>query len=334
MNVTRHKDLVYKRAEFLKSTGKTLQQHLEGAWQLLPHAAKRAQKMTADEDNIRLWNKRAKRGLLMCGMFHSWERGRSQLVIQLQDEVEEYPIMATEPPKVKGAKGTEFNEGLLFFGIYKNHALILQSSALRISAFDEYLNWLLQDATAEMEAENRVELLDALPRKFKQRDMPPLKSIVITPPLQSGTVAPAAQKADGIAVKGKSAFFGKSLTDLNWLRDVLEGLGAKIPKELLLDGDFNPERVHVDIRLSWRGRDKEREETPVLDTVMRAFRDIENPPIKAITATGTEIRGNELRLKKNVPIAVDGKIPLAGDVFEKMQAYMTELLDSGEIAAD
>lgn len=80
-------------------------------------------------------------------MFHCYEKGRSQLVIQVQEEVVEYPIVATDPPDVKGAKETEFNESVLFFGFHKNHTLVLQNAALHVGSLSDYLNWLLQDAT-------------------------------------------------------------------------------------------------------------------------------------------------------------------------------------------
>lgn len=293
-----------------------------------------AQKLSDDEDNVRLWNKRATRGLLTCGMFHSYERGRSQRILDMLDSAEEYTLEAANPPKAKGKNGkTEFNEGLLLFGVHKNHVLILQSSALRQSAFDDYLNWLLQDETNEIGKDNRIELQDTLPKKLRERNVPPLKSIIFTPPLHAEpTGGGAAHGGTGARVRDLSLRLGQH--DWSWMRSMLEGIGANVPSELRLDGDFKPERIQVEIHLRWKGRDKDRGETPVLDTILRAFRDVDDPPIKAITASGAELRGNELRLKKKVHIAVDGKILLASDVFAQMQAYMTELLASGEILAE
>ena len=334
MKGTRPKDLRYQHAHFLKDTGKTLQQHMDAARAHVKLASNRAQKMGNDEDNVRLWNRRATRGLLTCGMFHSYERGRSQLVIELNDGAEEYTLEAAVPPKAKAKESkTEFNEGLLFFGIHKNHVILLQSSALRQTAFDEYLNWFLQDATDEIGKDNRIELRDMLPKKLRQRNVPPLKSIIFTPPLH-------AEPAEGGHARSTAGAHVRDLSlrldqrDWGWMRAMLEGMGAHVPRELRLDGDFKPERVQVEIHLRWKGRDSDREETPVLDTILRAFRDVDDPPIKAVTASGAELRGNELRLKKKVQIEVDGKIPLAGDVFAKMQAYMAELLESGEILAE
>ena len=122
--------------------------------------------------------------------------------------------------------------------------------------------------------------------------------------------------------------------DWGWLREAMRQMGGEVPEELQLDSDFNPDRLQVNIELRWLGRDKDRDETPVLDTIMRAFRDIDDPPIKAVTATGEEISGNELRLKKPVSLQVDGKIPVPGDVFEQMQKYLTELLERGDIPAE
>ena len=334
MKGTSPKEIRYQHADFLKDTGRTLQHHLDAARARLKLASQRAQKLSDDEDNVRLWNKRSTRGLLTCGMFHSYEHGRSQLVIEMQEGAEEYSLEAAEPPKAKGKNGkTEFNEGLLFFGVHKNHVLLLQSSILRQSAFDDYLNWLLQDASDEIGTDNRITLRDMLPKKLRERNVPPLKSIIFMPPLHTEAVGGAgAHGASRAQVRDLSLRLGRQ--DWGWMRSMLEGMGANVPQELRLDGDFNPERVQVEIHLRWKGRDKDREETPLLDTILHAFRDVDDPPIKAVTANGAELHGNELRLKKKVQIAVDGKLPLASDVFAQMQAYMAELLASGEILAE
>lgn len=331
--ITRQKDLIYHQAVFLKKPSKNLQKLLEGAHVKLGFASQRAQKFGNDEDNIRLWNKRVDRGLLLCGMFHSYERGRSQLVVQVQDKVAEYPIVATDPPTVKGAKETEFNEGLLFFGIHKNHVLILQSASLRTSAFSDYLNWILQDATDQFSKDNRVELQPTLPRNIEKEAASPLKSIILAPSIHTEPVV-AASGPPPSRDKIKEVKMRVEKSDWSWLRDAMRQMGGAVPDDLRLDSDFNTDRLQVNIELRWLGRDKDREETPVLDTIMRAFRDVDDPPIKAVTADGQIFSGNELRLKKPVSIQVDGKIPVPGDVFEQMQKYLAELLERGDISAD
>ncbi len=331
VKISRQKDLLYHRAVFLIPTEKTLQEHVDSAWKKLGFASQRAQKIGGDEDNVRLWNKRHDRGLLLCGMFHSYEIGRSQLVIQVQEEVVEYPIVATDPPDVKGAKETEFNEGLLFFGFHKNHTLVLQSAALRVGALSDYLNWLLQDATDEIGKNNRVELQPTLSRAI-DREASPLKSIVLSPSIHAAPVTSTRSSTLQAPIKEVSMRVDKA--DWGWLRAAMQQMGGDVPRELRLDSDFNPDRVQVNIELRWLGRDKDRAETPVLDSILRAFRDVDNPPIKAVTANGEEIDGNTLRLRKPVSINVDGKVPVPGDVFEQMQKYLTELLERGDIPAE
>jgi hypothetical protein len=224
------------------------------------------------------------------------------------------------------------NEGLLFFGVHGNHVILLQSSALRRLALEEYLNWLLQDACGEMAKDNRLELVDRIPKKHRKNGKEsPIQSIVLVPPFQTSPGRPSGTR-DVDAVREMRVRVGAKTW--SWIREAMSSMGAEMPSDLDLDADFNPERVHIEIQLSWRGRDKERAETPVLDQVLRAFRDVDDPPIVARTASGKEIKGDELRLKKlRVPIEHDGRNPLAASVFEQMQKYLTELLDSGDIGA-
>ena len=328
----RSKELIYKRAEFGKKTGKTLQQHLEGAFKTLSLAGQRAQKLGHDGEDVRLWNLKRQRGLLTCGMFHSWEHGRSQLVVNVDDKATEYQVIASDPPKAAGAKESEFNEGLLFFGVYHNHVLIVQSAALRVSAFNEYLNWLLKEGTDEVEKENRIELMDQIPVKIGGSPRA-LKSIILHPSVKSPPIV-VPPRSDSKPSPTKEVRIKVGGSQWAWLRDVLRGMNASVPDDLAFDDDFNPERLQIEIELKWKGRDKDRFETPILDTVMRAFQDVDNPPIRAVTATGQRIEGHELRLKKFESFEVDGRIPVAGDVFDKMQKYLTELLSRGDILAD
>lgn len=324
MILSRPKEILYKHAEFLKPTGRTLQQHLLAAREKLHLAKHREQKFGEHADLVRVWNKSVKRGLLQCGMFHSFEHGRSQLILAMQENVEEYPVVATEAPPIKESKLTEFNEGLLFFGVYKNHVLILQSAALRFSSFEDYLNWLLQDAVDEIGKENRVGLHDPLPKKLRSRDIPILKSVILTPSFHAEPAGGAVERAKRIHMRLRPA-------DWKPIYDLIKNMGAEVPRELRLDGDFNPERIQVNIELKWLGRRKDRDQTPVLDTVLHAFRDVDNPPIRATTVDGQVFDGNELRLKKKVNLQVDGKIPVAGDVFERMSEYLAELQQRGDI---
>jgi hypothetical protein len=263
-------------------------------------------------------------------MFHSFEHGRSQLILAMEDNAEEYTVVAAESPPTKESKSTEFNEGLLFFGVYKNHVLLLQSAALKFGAFEDYLNWLLQDAVDEIGKNNRLGLRDPLPKKLRSRDVPTLKSLILFPTLHAEVVGPSAPKG----ASAKEVHMRLRPTDWKPIYELIKNMGADVPKELRLDGDFKPERVQFNVELKWLGRKKNRDQTPLLDTVLNAFRDVDDPPIRATTVAGEVFDGNDLRLKKKVNLQVDGKIPVVGDVFERMAEYLAELQERGDISLD
>src|SRR5450631_3691068 len=106
----------------------------------LKFAIQREQRHGVDNDSARVWNSTTKCGHLTCGMFHTYEHGRSQLILGVADDVEEYDVLSSLAPEHK-KKPSEFNEGLLFFGVTDNHVAVLQSFALRFGPFEEYLNW-------------------------------------------------------------------------------------------------------------------------------------------------------------------------------------------------
>ena len=63
----------------------------------------------------------------------------------------------------------------------------------------------------------------------------------------------------------------------------------------------------------------------------KGFCNVDKPPIKAVTVNGEVIEGDELKLKKPESFEVDGKIPLARDVYNGMSKYLAELLEKGDI---
>src|SRR4051812_27986662 len=95
----RPKELHYKHAEFLgEKPHKTLQELLSDALIAMPNAENRAQQIDNGGDMIRVWNRHAARMLMNCGMFHSYEKGRIQLLLAMKPSVAEYEIIATSAP--------------------------------------------------------------------------------------------------------------------------------------------------------------------------------------------------------------------------------------------
>jgi hypothetical protein len=322
------KDLVYKEATFLNAPGKTLQEMLLAARRKLKFAAQREQRHGTDNDSARVWNSTTKCGNLTCGMFHTYEHGRSQLILGVADDVEEYDVLSSLAPEHK-KKPSEFNEGLLFFGVTDNHVAVLQSFALRFGPFEEYLNWFLRDTAKEMDAENYLKLTDPPTKKrLKDRTLKPLHSVTITPSLHSSVGVSLGTKPEKTMKK-----LGMSLLPSDWkpLKAILSLAGAELPDELRLDNDFDPKHLQVSIELKWLNGDKGRAQTPVLDTIMHAFQDVENPPIRAVMVDGQEIKGEELRLRRPASIKVDGKIPVARSVYEEMVKFLVDLKKAGDI---
>ena len=81
-----------------------------------------------------------------------FEPGKTQATITMEDNAQAYkidPITTASLKKRKGDKGTEkeFVESILYFGIYKNHVLIVQSAALRTKEFEQHVNNLFANNT-------------------------------------------------------------------------------------------------------------------------------------------------------------------------------------------
>ncbi len=62
-----------------------------------------------------------------------------------QDAWKVVPITAKNNPE----EASEFVEGTLFFGVWKNHVVLHQSSACRADQFQQHANWLLRKVLEE-----------------------------------------------------------------------------------------------------------------------------------------------------------------------------------------
>ena len=327
------KEIVYKEAYFQTAPEKALQEMLIETRKQLRLASEREEKLGVDKDSSRLWNSTAQCGHLTCGMFHTYESGRSQLIIGISDDLEEYSLNSSEAPELpenlsKSKIKAEFNEGLLYFGVTDNHVAILQSFALRVRSFEEYLNWLLREKSAQLGKDNFLQLIDPPSKKrLKDRTLKPLQSVVISPSFETNSSNLLDSSTDPTNKR-----FSVQLRNWSLLRGLLSITGAELPEDLKLGSDYDSKHLQVNIELKWLNGKKDRAETPVLDTIMHAFQDIQNPPIRAIMVGGHEIKGEELRLRKPATIQANGKILVEDSVYREMLNFLVNLKKVGDIA--
>ncbi|MBB1635013.1 hypothetical protein [Cupriavidus sp. UME77] len=152
------KRLYAKRGEFLqKPAKKSAQRAVADALQALSKIGDRKEKSGENGDYVRAVIYHRAYTDMHFGIFASYEKGTHQLVVAEDDSAEMLTVEQVAPPdSADKTKRNEFLEGICYFGLFKNHILVVQSSALRVKQLEAHLNWLLQRGQAISNNDNLI----------------------------------------------------------------------------------------------------------------------------------------------------------------------------------
>lgn len=205
------KTIHYKAAQL--TGGVNLQAALAAA--LAPNGAAgkpvgRQQRVNPDEDSVIFINRVADYSGMLFGQLIFLETGKRQPYITVVDGADFYNINALasdqipDEPQTAGTaeaviqKRREFVDSILYFGLFENHVVVLQSAALKTRELEAHLSWVLRDLTGVIPNTSVLILKDkpaeSVIRKMEQT---PVKTVRIGAPITSEqidvTAAPETQ---------------------------------------------------------------------------------------------------------------------------------------------
>ena len=324
MSEIKRKSFHYKKAKFTKDGKLTLEDCLRQAVAKQRIVLSRQQEVLVDgETGYRLINEVSKVGGLLCGVMMSYTEGTHQNIVNLDAKATQLNLNQVAPTSENPDERAEFVEGLLYFGILKNHIIVIGSAHLRAKRFESHLNWLLGKKTGVIPTIERVLIADPIKPDYSQRKYKGLKSIKMS----SHMNFEEPQSEDLSSQKLEP-------TGLIWeaVTDFMRGIGAETP-EVNFSGGLNPEDLEIDLRVKWKNRRRNRANllTPVLDPIANAFRHIDDAPIELEFNDGTTIKGGDFKVTQQIGVQCPNGIPNSSDVFAKMSGWLHELLAKGDI---
>lgn len=330
MTERRAKKLVYKIASGAKA-GSTLQQVLLAALRARPKAKSRLEKLGIRGDEARLINETRNHGSMLCGSLHRFTAGAAQVIISIDDDASEWTIEQLVPPPSDTAEHREFVEGLLFFGIWKNHVILLQSMACRANQFEDYVNWLLNPPTeGEPPAEPppQIMLNDLVPQEIRKEPFTHVEKITLFTGLESKLVQqPGSEK---VATEVKSIKFKPTGQMWNALKDIFKDLGSSIIDEIPLDSALEKDDLHVRLEL-YCSKKSIVTAGSVLNHLASSLRNVEDSAYKVKFTDGRELKGEELKVSKYWHMDCVNNIPVMTELHRSMFEYLKELIDSGVV---
>ncbi|AMK78911.1 MULTISPECIES: hypothetical protein [Methylomonas] len=251
----------YLRANFNDGVAQNLQQLVATAYSRQAKIADRQQATDAAATSLRFISKCSEEEGFLCGHLALFERGSWQMVINDDPNATELVFDAAPPPTdKKTSKPQQWVQGALSFVIAKNHVAIVQSQALKASAFEGYLAWLLRDKTQLLHPQQGLTLIDEpLPATEDRIRKSHIKSFRFGRPLLDESLGESKAKSEKIP----HIFTPK----LNMVRIVKELMDAKQFEKLDLERRVLGSNLElwIELRHPARVRSKADESIRLLD---------------------------------------------------------------------
>jgi len=332
----KNKELHYKRA-VIHGTKSTLQHALDGVLKEHKLPQNRLEKLGLNGDEGRVIVHEHHHKAILCATLTTYEKGALQPIMGIAPKAADWPIKLVEPPKLPGANETEFLDGFLFLGVWKNHIIFLPSRSCTSEHLEDYLNCLLQKKSNWPQGA-LVSLDDRPPKEIRQKKFEHVKTMTFNTTLGSSLVesqqpAVTAKTKEVTHTMIKTVHFKPAGASWKALKNFVGIFGGKLPEDILLDSDFDPNDVNVKVEVSCAKRKLEKA-GPIMDVMANALRHVETDLVKFKFEDGTELKGSDLKTKKPFRMDCTGSMPVPQQVDKAIETYLQELLDRGTIAAD
>jgi hypothetical protein len=342
MTETVTKTIHYKRAVI--SSGGNLQEILGRVFSAESDAHKVGQRkeiVSADTRSFRVINhKRDYSGMLFCQMIY-FEPGRSQAYITLNDEADSYALDALTNEALNNIEGEvdrerhrrEFVDSFLYFGVFENHIVVLQSSQLRARELEAHLGWLI-GTFGGLPLGSAIILQDQPSQEtFDRIAQAPVKKIHIGAPVSTVQNVPEGERPEpppGAVEDGLNArrvrFFPTGFAG-----DVIKAaMGADWFNRLDLEEDLDDANLKVSLEITYL-RQTTRVGQVVIDNIATSLRHTEEADVRIELAGGGELKGSDLKLSGPISVTklVNGLLD-EGVLYHKMHGWLVSKLRQGD----
>ncbi len=318
----------------------------------------RQQFVNSEEKSVIFINRLESYSGMLFGQLIHLEAGKRQPYITVIDDAEFYSIDAmasdqipdsqqldkTKSGKKKDGddvalKRREFVDSILYFGVFNNHVVLLQSSSLKSRELEAHLSWVLKDLTSTMPSSNALMLIDKPAESVIRRmEAAPVKSVKIGSPVTSiqvdeTTISQSSspsiadhEEPSGFASKVK---FVPTGTAASLLRAVL----PEMLSTLQLDEALDDANLHVSLEVTYN-RKTSKVGQKVIDQLATSLRHIPESDVAICLQGGGKIKGNELKLSSGIKVQYTAVGLIDESVlFHEMHKWLVTSIGNQEIDA-
>ena len=327
----KYKELHYKRAVLHGAKG-TLQTMLEGVLKQLPLPKDRLESLGLNGDEGRVVVHEHHHQAILCATMTTYEKGALQPIMGITPEAKDWPIKQVEPPKMPGTKETEFLDGYLFLGVWKNDVIFLPSKSCSSEHLEDYLNSLLKKKD-HWPSGAYLSLDDRPPQAVREKNFQHIQAFNLQTTLGAkpgDTEAPENEGAKASSTTVTTQHFKPEGGAWGAIRSLIKMLGGTLPEDMLLETDFDPNDVRIKLEVTCAKRKLERA-GPIMDVMANSLRHVTSDIVKFTFEDGTELKGSDLKTHKKFYLECSGAMPVPQQVDKAIHAYLQELVEKGTI---
>lgn len=338
MKATKTRTLFYKRAQFQKE-GPQLKELLGKALAVRNTVGLRRERLGPEGEGPiwRVLGEFKPEEEFFFGVLMLYVPGQVPAYVVDDEQASTLTVEKMAAPVTDEGKRRELVEGMLFFAVFDNHLVMMQSTSLRSDHLETHLQWLLHRA-AVLEGSNTLQLVDQLPKKIREKlAATPVKGLQI-----GGDLLPASQETPNqpagdtfVASEMPPAVNSISLTETTsstgvW--DVVKGLLDK-DKAAQLDVDaLAGSNIEYTLKITYK-RSTTKDGQKLLNTLGSALRHAEGVDTTIRLKNGGKLQGSDLKLSGPVKIETVDGMPSSEAVYEVMRKWLLDKLKSGDVKA-
>ncbi|MCX7251210.1 MAG: hypothetical protein NTX37_06890 [Burkholderiales bacterium] len=335
------KSVLYKRVHFSANVpGETLKSLVEEALKRYTTLGQRRMNISPDASTPVyhvISSPHCEPDGFVFGALMTYTPGMDPLYLVDDADAVEVLIEKLSIPHTEDGKRREVLESMMYFGIFGDHLVLMQSQALKAPQLEAYLRWLLHDSGTL--AKNRAFQLIDTPSKAVREKMERgrgVKSItlngeVVRPPGRSGEQASldfndaeSAHDTASVSVASSTAAEGN-----RWLEFMKSLIGPSRSSKIDF-GKLDSANIEMSVVLKYK-RSTTEEGQELMDSLGSVFRHTDDVDAKLMLKDGSIIRGAQLKLNGIVGVtAYDGQLS-AQEVYEEIRGWLLGKITSDEM---
>jgi hypothetical protein len=277
---------------------------------------------------------------MLFGDLMRYADGTNKSIVTIDNNVPHLKLEMIAPDKSQDGKRREFLDSILYFGVFKNHVAIIQSSILRTTELEKHLNWLLKAADV-LPNESFVRLTRHIPKAQQEKlEKANTKVLKFGAPLVDSVDDKPIDRTAPVTIESvdtKNFKYSPAGKGLSWLLSAfgdlkeLEKFG--LTEELLSKDALQGSDLQVSLEVSYK-RKASKESQTIINQVSNAFRHIHPDEISVDYDKVGKLRGRELSLEKSLSIRFVNGLIDAQDLYPKIREWLKVQIDVDELVAE